>query len=82
MGSNNKIQAKRSSEFPTVSTRFVLISININTMKNKDVAIAYIPSAFLDTDMDKGFYMILKVPMTRLMETISSSTYCKYLFII
>jgi len=58
--SQQEYTAKSNTSSPTVSLEAMMMPCAIDTKKNRHVAIADIPGAFLHADMDEEVYMLLE----------------------
>ena len=54
-----KIEPKAATS-PTVSTETVMLTATINALEGRDVAVVYIPGAYLSADMDNEVHVVLK----------------------
>ena len=72
-------KADRSS--PTVSTKVIILSVDINVHCGLDVATIYIPNAFLWADNNGKVLMKLRCDMIELLVDLDPSLYIKYIVV-
>jgi hypothetical protein len=70
---------KEDAALPTVSTELMFITSAVAASKKRHVRCYDIPSAFVNTDVDKNMLMVLKEELAEMMVHIAPQIYCKHI---
>jgi hypothetical protein len=70
---------KEDAVLPTVSTELTFITASIAAKEKRMVRCYNVPSAFVNTDMDKDVLMVLKGELVEMMVQIAPQIYRKYI---
>ncbi len=70
---------KEEAALPTVSTESTFITAAIATSENRKVHCYDVPSAFVNTDVDKDILMVLKGKLARMLLNIAPEVYQRYI---
>jgi hypothetical protein len=71
--------AKEDAVLPTVSSKSTFITASIAAKEKRMVRCHNVPSAFVNTDMDKDVLMVLKGELAEMMVQIAPQIYQKYI---
>ena len=73
--------SKEDTSSPTVSTKGLMLLCMIDAMEGQEVATAYIPGVFLQTDYDKGdIHIKMEGSMVTLLEEIDPEYYKDFIY--
>jgi hypothetical protein len=70
---------KEEAALPTVSTKLTFITAAIAAKERRSVQCYNLPSAFVNTDVDKDILMVLKGELASMMEQIAPQIYRKHI---
>jgi len=71
--------SKEEAASPTVSTESTFITVTIAAVEKRKMRCYDVPSAFVNTEVDKDVIMVLKRDLADMMVQIAPETYRKYI---